>query len=131
MKKAEAAKAMKGVEGSTAPVNNQEEARIEKKAGVDPEGLSPEELKILNTIRAKRMMRTEDVMHIDNFGVDAIGGYVPRVQQGNLDLAKGVSRPDTLAVSVDMMDSITREAEKGQENIPMDQGQVQIPVAAH
>ena len=95
MKKAEAAKAMKGVEGSTAPVNNQE-ARIEKKAGVDPEGLSPEELKILNTIRARRMMRTEDVMHIDNFGVDAIGGYVPRVQQGNLGLAKGSSLPSSL-----------------------------------
>lgn len=80
MKKAEAAKAMKGVDGSTAPVNNQEEARIEKKAGVDPEGLSPEELKVLNTIRARRMMRTEDVMHIHDFGVDAIGGYMPRVQ---------------------------------------------------
>ena len=25
------------------------------------------------------------------------------------------------------MDSITHEAEKGQENIPMDQGQVQVP----
>lgn len=30
-----------------------------------------------------------------------------------------------------MMDSITHEAEKGQEDIPMDQGQVLGSVAAH
>ena len=131
MKKVEAAKAMKGVEGSAAPSTTQDEARIEEKAGVDPEGLSPDELKILNTIRARRMMRMEDVMHIDNFGVDAIEGYVPRVQRGNLGLVKGMSRPEALALPVDMMNNITHEAETGEERVPMDKGPMQVPVAAH
>ena len=122
---------MKGVEDSAAPTVTQDEARVKEKAEVDPEGLSPDELKILNTIRARRMMRMEDVMHIDNFGVDAIDGHVPRMQRGNLGLVRGTSRPEALSVPVDLMDNIKHEAETGEERVPMDQEPMQIPVAAH
>ena len=64
------------------------EARIEKKADVDPEGLSPDELSILKTIRARQMLRSEDAMNIDNFAADAIDGYAPLLKQGALTLVK-------------------------------------------
>lgn len=64
------------------------EAKVERKAIVDPEGLSPDELKILNTIRARQMLRREDTLSIDSFSNDAINGWAPVVKRGSLGLQK-------------------------------------------
>lgn len=71
------------------------EAKVEQKAMVDPEGLSPDELRILNTIRARQMLRREDTLSIDSFSNNAINGWIPVVKRGNLGLHKvgGTSAP--------------------------------------
>lgn len=64
------------------------EAQVEEKAIVDPEGLSPDELRILKTIRARQMLRQEDTLSIDSFTSDAINGWLPLVHRGSLVLRK-------------------------------------------
>ncbi|GAB1313207.1 Tryptophan 2-halogenase [Madurella fahalii] len=50
--------------------------------------LSPEQLRAVKHIRARKMMRTEDTMNMNSFGTDAIDGYVPRLVRGDLGLRK-------------------------------------------
>ena len=64
------------------------ESDLEAKAQVDPDGLSPQEMKVLKTIRARQMLRTEDVINIDSFGTDTIDGFAPRIKRGELGLKK-------------------------------------------
>ena len=60
--------------------------KIKDKAEVDPEALSPEELNILNTIRAREMMDMRGQLNIDSFGTDSINGYSPLLKTGTLTL---------------------------------------------
>ena len=48
--------------------------------------LSKEEEKVLNHIQARKMMRTEDTMHISNFSTDVVAGFLPRLERGNFGL---------------------------------------------
>lgn len=64
------------------------EADAEIKSQINPEGLSPQETQILKSIRARQMLRTEDVINIDSFGTDAIDGFAPRIVKGDLGLLK-------------------------------------------
>ena len=75
------------IEAEVTPEDKAKEIFIQEKTDVEPEGLSPDELSILKTIRARQMLRTEDVMHIDNFATDSIDGYAPVVKRGALTLA--------------------------------------------
>jgi hypothetical protein len=52
----------------------------------DLEKFTEDELKILNHIRARQMLRMEDSVNIDNFGRDAIDGLVPSLKKGDLTL---------------------------------------------
>ncbi|KAI4168591.1 MAG: hypothetical protein LQ343_006255 [Gyalolechia ehrenbergii] len=84
-----------GVEASPTPTPEEaaKEARVQKKAEVDPEGLSPDELRIIKTIRARQMLRTEDTMNIENFATDAINGFAPVMERGKLSLSQVGARP--------------------------------------
>jgi flavine halogenase len=55
--------------------------------GYNPD-LSQEQLRAVKHIRARQMMRTEDTMHNENFGTDAIGGYRPNLKRGSLGLVR-------------------------------------------
>ncbi|KAL8703500.1 MAG: hypothetical protein Q9201_003310 [Fulgogasparrea decipioides] len=92
LKKLETSTVQTGVEAAATPADAAKETRIQEKAEVDPEGLSPDELRILKTIRARQMLRTEDAMNIDNFATDAIDGFAPIVKRGALTLAYVGSR---------------------------------------
>ena len=95
MKKMETAMLASNASNVEAPANvstTKTEAAVEEKAAVDPEGLSPDEMKILNTIRARQMLRREDTLSIDNFTNDAINGWVPQVERGSLSLRKAVPK---------------------------------------
>ncbi|KAL3476354.1 FAD/NAD(P)-binding domain-containing protein [Aspergillus californicus] len=59
-----------------------------KDGETDLESLSEDELRILDTIRARQLLRTGDGLNIDNFSRDAIDGMVPRLKQGSLTLVK-------------------------------------------
>ena len=62
-----------------------------KGSGNDPkelEQLTEEEIKVLHTIRARQMLRTEDTLNLDNFRKDVIDGLMPSIEQGSLGLVK-------------------------------------------
>lgn len=50
--------------------------------------LSPEQMRIMHTIRARQMLRSEDTLNIDNFGTDVINGLSPNLVRGDLGLVE-------------------------------------------
>ncbi|CEJ60095.1 hypothetical protein PMG11_08681 [Penicillium brasilianum] len=50
--------------------------------------MSPQELHIMNTVRAREMLRSEDTINIDAFSFDTIGGLTVNLQHGRLGLVK-------------------------------------------
>ncbi len=66
------------------------EAIDAKNKGPGMANLTDEEQKVLNTIRARQMLRTEDILHINNFSADAIDGFAPNVKRGSLGFVKAV-----------------------------------------
>lgn len=64
--------------------------------------MSPEQVRIMHTIRARQMLRSEDTLNIDNFGTDVIDGLSPRLVTGELGLvqpsAAPIAQPDVLAL---------------------------------
>ena len=48
--------------------------------------LSEEEKRVLDYVRARQLLRTEDSMHIENFSTDVIDGLAPYVHRGHLTL---------------------------------------------
>lgn len=48
--------------------------------------LSPDQRTVVDHIRARQMMRTEDTMNISSFGTDSINGFVPKLKTGDLGL---------------------------------------------
>ncbi|KAI6781324.1 Flavine halogenase ascD [Emericellopsis cladophorae] len=60
---------------------------IDNGTGYHPD-LSPEQLKAVKHIRARRMMRTEDTINMNSFGTDAVNGFVPNLVRGQLGLKK-------------------------------------------
>lgn len=49
--------------------------------------LTAEEQTILTTLKGRRMVRPEDSLNIDNFTLDTIDGFAPRLERGKLGLA--------------------------------------------
>ena len=64
----------------------QESSSTDKDTKEDLEKLTEDELRVLNNIRAKQMLRMEDSFNIDSFGQTAIDGYAPNLQRGKLGL---------------------------------------------
>lgn len=64
--------------------------------------LSPEQMRIMHSIRARQMLRSEDTINIDNFGSDVIDGLTVNLKVGQLGLVaptkKASTRPDVLAL---------------------------------
>ncbi|KAL9124475.1 MAG: hypothetical protein Q9217_006191 [Psora testacea] len=89
--------------------------------------LSPDEMRILTTIRARQMVRTEDIVSIEHFNTDTIDGMVPNMKRGELGLVRPVesqlknSNVDVLAVMMG----------EGKQNQNQNQNQNQMPIAAH
>ena len=109
------------------------EAAVEKKAVVDPEGLSPDELRILNTIRARQMLRREDTLSIDSFSNDPINGWLPLVQRGSLGLQKIAPKPVPKGPTVEQVAmeevSVKPVAVEPVEPVAMDQLTSSLPQA--
>ena len=120
-----AATAVNDVEAPTTTSMAQTEENVSEKAKVDPEGLSPEELRILKTIRARQMLRTEDSMNLDNFGTDAIDGFAPLIARGNLGLVQ------VSATSTSRLPSVDTGLFKGAKMEDKPLAEQQAPIAAH
>lgn len=80
----------------------------------DLEKLDEEELKILQTIRARQMLRTEDTLHIDNFSQDAIDGYAPRLKHGALGLKKVADRAAPPEYTESLFDTLEVRGQMGE-----------------
>jgi flavine halogenase len=75
------------------------EAVLQKVDGIDPNtkekgkfevNLTEEEQRVLKSIRARQMLRKEDILHINNFSADAIDGFTPKLKRGSLGLIKAM-----------------------------------------
>lgn len=55
---------------------------------VNQDSLTEDELRVLKTIRARQMLRTEDTLNLDNWSSEVINGYSPNVRRGALGLNK-------------------------------------------
>ncbi|KAL8954678.1 MAG: hypothetical protein Q9193_007142, partial [Seirophora villosa] len=58
------------------------------------QNLSEEEVRVMNYIRARQALRTEDSMNIERFSMDVIDGLAPNVERGNLTLKKATPLMD-------------------------------------
>ncbi|KAL8758951.1 MAG: hypothetical protein Q9199_001111 [Rusavskia elegans] len=56
--------------------------------------LSEEEVRVMNYIRARQLMRTEDTMHMEHFSTDVIDGLAPVVERGGLTLREATPLVD-------------------------------------
>ncbi|KAL8722780.1 MAG: hypothetical protein Q9225_000791 [Loekoesia sp. 1 TL-2023] len=63
---------------------------VQSKINALRESLTPEEQGVLDYIRARHAMRTEDTLHIDSFTTDVIDGLAPRLERGNLTLVDAI-----------------------------------------
>ena len=59
--------------------------------------LTPDELHILNTVRAREMVRSEDTVNIDTFTSDSIDGRVLNMVHGSLGLVAAPEAAKTVA----------------------------------
>ncbi|KAK4111488.1 hypothetical protein N656DRAFT_799320 [Canariomyces notabilis] len=72
-------------------ISDPEEMSDEKYARIAGEleaVLTPEQLNILKTLRARRMLRSDDTLNIDSIGSDVIDGLSPNLLRGQLGLVK-------------------------------------------
>jgi hypothetical protein len=78
----------------------------------DLEKLTPEELEILNHIRARQMLRMEDTFNLKHFGSDAIDGFAPNLVRGKLGLVpkSSDSRSKLDAPVVDLLAMVKDES---------------------
>lgn len=74
--------------------------------------LSREEMRILTTMRARQMVRSEDWVNINNFGVDTIDGMAVHMKRGSLGLHRPTKAP-TNGPPVDVMALLVGEDEPG------------------
>lgn len=90
---------------------------IDEKANL--EKLSEDELKILNHIRAKQMLRFEDTLNLNHYGADAIDGLVPNLKTGKLSLVpEGGKRLSKLEVpTLDLLDQVKDQEQPASELI--------------
>ena len=79
---------------------------IDDKANL--EQLTEDELKILNHIRAKQMLRFEDTLNLNHYGADAIDGLAPNLKTGALGLVpEGKVKLSKLEVpTLDLLDRV-------------------------
>lgn len=96
----------KAVLDKVATITSDNKGVIDEKANL--EKLTEDELKILNHIRAKQMLRFEDTLNLNHYGADAIDGLVPNLKTGKLGLVpEGGNRLSKLEIpTLDLLDQV-------------------------
>ncbi|KAL8632016.1 hypothetical protein Q9189_002281 [Teloschistes chrysophthalmus] len=82
------------------------ESDRQNKLKVFRDSLDPEEQRVMDYIRARQLLRTEDTMHIGNFATDVIDGLAPRLERGRLTLVDATSMPSTAKTDVETTQTI-------------------------
>ncbi len=108
------------------------EAEIQAKQVALEATLTPDELHILNAIRARQVVRSEDTMNIDNFSFDTIDGLAPDMKRGSLGLVLATAAPVRLPDGPDGDILALMAGEKPNEALPQSSpAETKIPIAAH
>ena len=96
------------------------DAQAQNKATQELEGiLTKEEMQILSTIRAREMMRQEDILNIDAFNSDAIDGLRANLKRGSLGLVEPPKESDAKKQDSDVLSLMMHEAEMFGKERPM------------
>ena len=75
--------------------------------------LTPEEMQVLTTVRAREMVRREEIINLDTFNVDIIDGLAPNTVRGSLGLVPPESKPETKGPKrSDLLSLMMREKER-------------------
>ena len=101
---------MRKVEGISSPdgtTKKQSDEELQK-------ALSSDELRILNTMRARQMIRSEDIVNIENFNSDPIDGMVPNMKRGDLGLVKAPVAADSKRPGDNVLALMYGEDKRGQ-----------------
>ncbi|PON24531.1 hypothetical protein TGAM01_v206461 [Trichoderma gamsii] len=90
---AELSKTLEFCSNAFEPVKPEDRSSMLEKLGQNPDtayqvDLSPQQRTVVDHIRARQMMRTEDTMNINSFGTDAINGFIPNLKKGGLGLVR-------------------------------------------
>ena len=99
--------------------------------------LSPDELRVLNTIRARQMVRSEDTLNIESFSSDVIDGMAAHLQRGDLGLVKATAAPAKLpeVPEVDALALLIGEETMGEQAKGKGEGEevkpAPVSIAAH
>lgn len=97
-----------------AKLNGSKASVLDEKANL--ERLTEDEMKILNHIRAKQMLRFEDTLNLNHYGADAIHGLAPNLKTGSLGLVP--EGKDVLSkLEVPILDLLDQVKEKDPEPI--------------
>lgn len=96
----------KAVLDKVATITEGNKGVLDEKANL--EKLTEDELKILNHIRAKQMLRFEDTLNLNHYGADAIDGLVPNLKLGKLGLvSEGKNMLSKLEIpTLDLLDQV-------------------------
>ncbi len=89
--------------------------------------LSPEELHILNTVRAREMVRSEDTVNIDTFTSDIIDGRAVNMVRGSLGL---ISAEEAAKNAVKKSDDVLSKM-FSEDKIPQSDQLVAAPIASN
>lgn len=87
--------------------------------------LAPDEMHILNTVRAREMVRSEDTVNIDTFTSDIIDGRALHMVHGSLGLVSEVEA-FVAKKSSDVLGQML-----GEKQLPQDNQQVTTPIASN
>lgn len=123
---------LKKVEALSINESTTSEAEIQANQVALEAALTPDELRILNAIRARQMIRSEDTMNIENFSFDTIDGLAPNMKRGSLGLVPDTAAPARLPDGPDGDILALMAGEKPKEALPQSSPEeTKIPVAAH
>jgi flavine halogenase len=90
--------------------------------------LSPEEMRILNTVRAREMVRSEDTINIDTFTSDTIDGRAVNMVHGSLGL---ISAQEAAKKVTKKSDDVLSKLMGEDKKFPHSEQQAMAPIASH
>ena len=90
--------------------------------------LSPDEMAILNSVRAREMVRSEDTVNIDTFQTDTIDNRAVNMVHGSLGL---ISAEEAAKKTTKKSDDLLSKMMGENKNLPSSEQQVLPPIVSH
>lgn len=106
-----------------APSSNEARSGAKK----EPESvLTPEEMRILSTIRAREMVRQEDILSIETFNTDTINDLTANLERGSLGLVRPAAKTEVEKHKRDVLGLMVGEAALFEKHTPVAATEVSV-----